>query len=309
MAHATTELTASDVAAYLDQHEHKSMLRFITCGSVDDGKSTLIGRLLYETHLVFEDHLAALELESKTVGTQGGELDFALLLDGLSAEREQGITIDVAYRFFSTERRKFIVADTPGHEQYTRNMVTGASTADLAVILVDARKGVLTQTRRHSYLVSLLGIRHVVVAVNKLDLDAAQAAFPELKRQLEGRGRPVVGISAATGDGVPGLLEVLRAELARLPAEPARATPNVRVYRLAPEAEGWTVEREEDGSYIVRGRRVERMAAMTDPDSPEGVEHLQRSLGRLGVVAALEQAGAQPGDLVRIGPIEVEWGE
>ena len=148
-----------------------------------------------------------------------------------------------------------------------------------------------------------------VVAVNKLDLDAAQTAFAELKRQLEGRGRPVVGISAATGDGVPGLLEVLRAELARLPAELARATPNVRVYRLAPEAEGWTVERDEDDTYVVRGRQVERMAAMTDPDSPEGVEHLQRSLGRLGVVAALEQAGAQPGDLVRIGPIEVEWGE
>ena len=138
-------------------HQYKSLLRFITCGSVDDGKSTLIGRLLYETHLVFEDHLAALEIDSAKVGTQGGDLDFALLLDGLSAEREQGITIDVAYRFFATEHRKFIVADTPGHEQYTRNMVTGASTADVAVILVDARKGVLTQTRRHSFLVSLLG--------------------------------------------------------------------------------------------------------------------------------------------------------
>ncbi len=158
MAHATNDLLADDIEAYLDQHEHKTMLRFITCGSVDDGKSTLIGRLLYDSKLVFEDHLAALEvgLEVK-VGTQGGELDFALLVDGLAAEREQGITIDVAYRFFSTERRKFIVADTPGHEQYTRNMVTGASTADVAVILIDARKGVLTQTRRHSYLVSLLG--------------------------------------------------------------------------------------------------------------------------------------------------------
>ena len=139
-----------------------SLLRFITCGSVDDGKSTLIGRLLYESHLVFDDHLAALEVDSRQVGTQGGDLDFALLVDGLAAEREQGITIDVAYRFFATEQKKFIVADTPGHEQYTRNMVTGASTADAAVILIDARKGVLTQTRRHSFLVSLLGIEHVV---------------------------------------------------------------------------------------------------------------------------------------------------
>ncbi|HVX22492.1 MAG TPA: sulfate adenylyltransferase subunit CysN [Acidimicrobiales bacterium] len=158
------------VEEYLARHERKSMLRFITCGSVDDGKSTLIGRLLYDSKLVFEDHLAALEVDSRRVGTQGGDLDFALLVDGLAAEREQGITIDVAYRFFTTDRRKFIVADTPGHEQYTRNMVTGASTADLAVILVDARKGVLTQTRRHSFLVSLLGIRQAVLAVNKLDL-------------------------------------------------------------------------------------------------------------------------------------------
>src|SRR5215217_3840135 len=154
MAHQST-LIASDIDAYLMSHQYKSLLRFITCGSVDDGKSTLIGRLLYESHLVFEDHLAALEAESKK-GTQGGELDFALLVDGLAAEREQGITIDVAYRFFATEKRKFIVADTPGHEQYTRNMVTGASTADLAVILIDARKGVLTQTRRHSYLAHLI---------------------------------------------------------------------------------------------------------------------------------------------------------
>jgi bifunctional enzyme CysN/CysC len=170
MAHVVDDLLATDIEGYLDAHERKSLLRFITCGSVDDGKSTLIGRLLYESKLVFEDHLAALEADSKKVGTQGGDLDFALLLDGLEAEREQGITIDVAYRFFSTARRKFIVADTPGHEQYTRNMVTGASTADVAVILVDARKGVLTQTRRHSYLAALLGIRRVVLAVNKLDL-------------------------------------------------------------------------------------------------------------------------------------------
>ncbi|MCL7983342.1 MAG: GTP-binding protein, partial [marine benthic group bacterium] len=169
MAHQS-ELIATDIESYLKAQEEKSLLRFITCGSVDDGKSTLIGRLLWDSKLVFEDHLAALEADSRRLGTQGEALDYALLLDGLQAEREQGITIDVAYRFFSTDKRKFIVADTPGHEQYTRNMVTGASTADLAVILIDARKGVLTQTRRHSYLVSLVGIRKVVLAINKMDL-------------------------------------------------------------------------------------------------------------------------------------------
>ena len=157
MTHSQDDLLATDIRAYLDRHEKKSMLRFITCGSVDDGKSTLIGRLLYDSKLVFEDHLAALEADSKKVGTQGGELDFALLVDGLSAEREQGITIDVAYRFFSTDRRKFIVADTPGHEQYTRNMVTGASTADLALLLVDARHGLTLQTRRHALICALMG--------------------------------------------------------------------------------------------------------------------------------------------------------
>ncbi|AWW73090.1 adenylyl-sulfate kinase [Erythrobacter sp. KY5] len=166
----TDALIAEDIDAYLQQHQHKSLLRFITCGSVDDGKSTLIGRLLYDSKMIFEDQLASLEADSVKHGTQGDEIDFALLVDGLAAEREQGITIDVAYRFFTTEKRKFIVADTPGHEQYTRNMVTGASTADLAVILVDARKGVLQQTRRHSYITHLLGIRHLVLAVNKMDL-------------------------------------------------------------------------------------------------------------------------------------------
>jgi len=166
----TDDLIAADINAYLEQHQHKSLLRFITCGSVDDGKSTLIGRLLYDSKMIFEDQLAALEADSKRVGTQGGEIDFALLVDGLAAEREQGITIDVAYRFFTTNKRKFIVADTPGHEQYTRNMVTGASTADLAVILIDARKGVLTQTRRHSYLAHLIGVKNLVLAVNKMDL-------------------------------------------------------------------------------------------------------------------------------------------
>lgn len=169
MAHASDPI-AANVEQYLRAHQRKGLLRFITCGSVDDGKSTLIGRLLYESQLLFEDQLAAVIADSRKWGTQGGDLDLALLVDGLAAEREQGITIDVAYRFFSTDRRKFIVADTPGHEQYTRNMITGASTADVAVILVDARKGVLTQTRRHSYLVSLIGIRQVVLAVNKMDL-------------------------------------------------------------------------------------------------------------------------------------------
>ena len=179
--YGSSELIEQDVEAYLEQHQHKSLLRFITCGSVDDGKSTLIGRLLYDSKMIFEDQLAALEADSKRHGTQGQEIDFALLVDGLAAEREQGITIDVAYRFFSTDKRKFIVADTPGHEQYTRNMVTGASTADLAVILIDARKGVLTQTRRHSYLVNLIGIRNIVLAVNKMDLVGYdQARFDEI---------------------------------------------------------------------------------------------------------------------------------
>ncbi|WP_370085156.1 GTP-binding protein, partial [Neptunomonas phycophila] len=169
MAHVS-DLISTDIDQYLKNHENKSLLRFITCGSVDDGKSTLIGRLLYESKMLFEDQLAAVESDSKKFGTQGDDIDFALLVDGLAAEREQGITIDVAYRFFSTDRRKFIVADTPGHEQYTRNMVTGASTADVAILMVDARKGILTQTKRHSYLASLIGIRHVIVAINKMDL-------------------------------------------------------------------------------------------------------------------------------------------
>ncbi|NBQ27010.1 MAG: sulfate adenylyltransferase subunit CysN [Rhodobacteraceae bacterium] len=168
--YVTDALIAQDIDAYLVAHQNKSLLRFITCGSVDDGKSTLIGRLLYDSKMIFEDQLAQLEADSKKVGTQGQEIDFALLVDGLAAEREQGITIDVAYRFFATEKRKFIVADTPGHEQFTRNMVTGASTAELAVILIDARKGILTQTRRHSYLTHLLGIKNIVLAVNKMDL-------------------------------------------------------------------------------------------------------------------------------------------
>jgi bifunctional enzyme CysN/CysC len=202
--------TAGDIEEYLARHARKGMLRFITCGSVDDGKSSLIGRLLHESKMIFEDQLAALADDSKRIGTRGGELDFALLVDGLAAEREQGITIDVAYRFFSTDKRKFIVADTPGHEQYTRNMVTGASTADLAVILIDARKGVLTQTRRHSYLVALLGIRQVVVAVNKMDLvDYSHAAFAEIERDYREFARRInvdaitcIPVSAVAGDNI-----------------------------------------------------------------------------------------------------------
>jgi bifunctional enzyme CysN/CysC len=209
MAHAI-DLSGQDILSYLKAHEHKDLLRFITCGSVDDGKSTLIGRLLYESKLVYEDQLAALDADSKKHGTQGEELDFALLVDGLAAEREQGITIDVAYRFFSTEKRKFIVADTPGHEQYTRNMVTGASTADLAVILIDARKGVLTQTRRHSYIVSLLGIRHIVLAVNKMDavgyaqatFDAIVADYRDFARQIGLTDITFIPMSALKGENI-----------------------------------------------------------------------------------------------------------
>ncbi|GAA0760375.1 bifunctional enzyme CysN/CysC [Erythromicrobium ramosum] len=209
----TDALIAEDIDAYLEQHQHKSLLRFITCGSVDDGKSTLIGRLLYDSKMIFEDQLAALESDSARHGTQGTEIDFALLVDGLAAEREQGITIDVAYRFFTTEKRKFIVADTPGHEQYTRNMVTGASTADLAVILIDARKGVLQQTRRHSYLVHLLGIRHVVLAVNKMDLvgydqatfDAILADYRAFATSIGISDFTAIPISGFKGDNITAL--------------------------------------------------------------------------------------------------------
>lgn len=204
MAHKDA-LIATDIEQYLEAHEQKSLLRFITCGSVDDGKSTLIGRLLYESKLIFEDQLSALQADSRRHGTQGEKLDFALLVDGLAAEREQGITIDVAYRFFSTEKRKFIVADTPGHEQYTRNMATGASTADLAIVMIDARKGVLTQTRRHSYIISLLGLRHVVLCVNKMDLVGYDhARFAEIEAAYRAFAEPL-GLSAITAIPVSAL--------------------------------------------------------------------------------------------------------
>ena len=244
MAHAS-DLIASDIEGYLKAHQHKGLLRFITCGSVDDGKSTLIGRLLYESKLLFDDHLAAVQADSRKWGTQGDQIDFALLVDGLAAEREQGITIDVAYRFFSTDKRKFIVADTPGHEQYTRNMVTGASTADAAVLMVDARKGLLTQTRRHSLLVSLLGIRHVLVAVNKMDLvDWSREVFQRIRQSYEDFAGPLgfesitfVPMSAFKGDNVTepsprtawhngptlmGWLETVPVDAARLQRGPLR---------------------------------------------------------------------------------------
>lgn len=209
-AYTPDALIAADIHAYLDTHQHKSMLRFITCGSVDDGKSTLIGRLLYDSKTIFEDQLSQLEADSRRLGTQGQNIDFALLVDGLAAEREQGITIDVAYRFFATDRRKFIVADTPGHEQYTRNMVTGASTADCAVILIDARKGVLTQTRRHSFLAHLIGIRQLVLAVNKMDLvghdqatfDAIVADYAAFAAGIGIAGFTAIPLSGLTGANI-----------------------------------------------------------------------------------------------------------
>ena len=201
---------ALDIEGYLKEHENKDMLRFLTCGSVDDGKSTLIGRMLYDSKMIFDDQLSAAEGESKKYGTTGEKIDMALLVDGLQSEREQGITIDVAYRFFATENRKFIIADTPGHEQYTRNMVTGASTADVAIILIDARKGILTQTRRHSFIVSLLGIEHVVVAINKMDLvdfsedvfNEISKAYGELADELGIKNTYYIPVSALNGDNV-----------------------------------------------------------------------------------------------------------
>ena len=212
MVHVS-DLISEDIESYLAAHEQKELLRFITCGSVDDGKSTLIGRMLYESHMLFDDQLAALEADSKKVGTQEGEIDFALLVDGLAAEREQGITIDVAYRFFSTDKRKYIVADTPGHEEYTRNMATGASTADVAIILVDASQGVLTQTRRHSFIVSMVGVKRIILAVNKLDLvDYSEGVFNQIKQDyhkfadeaLSLEEITAIPISALKGDNIVG---------------------------------------------------------------------------------------------------------
>jgi bifunctional enzyme CysN/CysC len=280
----SSELIERDIDAYLEAHEHKSLLRFITCGSVDDGKSTLIGRLLYESQMLFEDQMAALEADSKRVGTQGEELDFALLLDGLAAEREQGITIDVAYRFFSTDTRKYIVADTPGHEQYTRNMVTGASTADCAVILLDARKGVLTQTRRHSYLVWLLGLRHVAVAVNKMDLvDYSEERFHEIERQY-GKFAERLGLEEFTLIPVSGL----RGDnvLERSEAMPWYDGPTLMEYLEAVEIDQ---ERMQDAPFRLPVQWVNR------PSSD--------FRGYAGTVAAGQVA---PGDRIAVLPAGVE---
>ncbi|HEY1879769.1 MAG TPA: sulfate adenylyltransferase subunit CysN, partial [Caulobacteraceae bacterium] len=288
------DTAVADVEAYLEAQANKSLLRFITCGSVDDGKSTLIGRLLYDSKMIFDDQLAALEADSKRVGTQGGDIDFALLVDGLSAEREQGITIDVAYRFFATDKRKFIVADTPGHEQYTRNMVTGASTADLAVILIDARKGVLTQTRRHSFLVRLIGIRQVVLAVNKMDLvDFDEAVFHQIVADYQDFAAQIgltditaIPLSALRGDNVaagggrmtwhagPTLIEALETapiDAARLARGPLRM-PVQWVNRPDPSFRGFSgqiasgVVRLGDGVRVLPSGRETRIARVVTQD-------------------------------------------
>ena len=267
-----------DIDAYLRGHENKSLLRFITCGSVDDGKSTLIGRLLHDTRTIFDDQLAALRADSARMGTQGTEIDFALLVDGLAAEREQGITIDVAYRYFSTDRRKFIVADTPGHEQYTRNMVTGASTADLAVILVDARKGVLTQTRRHGYLVNLLGVRRFVLAVNKMDLvgydrarfDAIVADYAAFAREIGAEETVAIPISGFRGDNV----------IAASPAMPWYAGPT-----LLDHLETVSVEAEAERAFRMPVQWVNR------PD-----------LDFRGFAGTVASGTVRPGDAVRVLP-------
>ena len=278
--YVTDRLIAEDIEAYLESHQHKTMLRFITCGSVDDGKSTLIGRLLYDSKMIFEDQLAALESDSKRVGTQGAEIDFALLVDGLAAEREQGITIDVAYRFFNTERRKFIVADCPGHEQYTRNMVTGASTADLAVILVDARKGVLVQTRRHSYLCHLIGIRNLVLAVNKMDLvdysqevfDAIVADYAAFAAEIGIESFTAVPISGFRGDNI------------------TSRSPNMAWYA---------------GPTLVDHLETVEVLTARDADKPFRlpVQWVNRpNLDFRGFAGLIASGGVKPGDAVRVLP-------
>ena len=279
-AYQTDALIAEDIDAYLAQHQHKDMLRFITCGSVDDGKSTLIGRLLYDSKMIFEDQLAALESDSKRMGTQGQEIDFALLVDGLAAEREQGITIDVAYRFFATEKRKFIVADCPGHEQYTRNMVTGASTADLAVILIDARKGVLVQTRRHSYLCKLLGIRNVVLAVNKMDLiEYDQARYDEIVADYAAFAAEI-GISQFT-------------------AMPISGFKGDNITALSPNTPWYT------GPALVAHLEAVQLNAAQDAEGPLRlpVQWVNRpNLDFRGFSGLIARGSVQPGDAVRVLP-------
>ena len=322
MAHHVSDLAATDIAAYLKSHEEKSLLRFLTCGSVDDGKSTLIGRLLYESRLVFEDQLDALHADSRRLGTQGDRPDLALLVDGLAAEREQGITIDVAYRFFSTERRKFIVADTPGHEQYTRNMATGASTADLAIILVDARKGILTQTRRHSFIVSRLGIRNIVVAVNKMDLIGHDAAvFRRIEREYRLLARALgddldivaIPISALEGDNViepgaampwydgPTLMEHLeRVEVGdgradtpfRLPVQWVNR-PNLDFRGFAGQIAGGTVRIGDRVTVLPSGRgsRVTGIVTM-------GEDRAQAAAGRSVTLTLADEIDVSRGDMI-----------
>ena len=319
---AERELVATNVSEWLAKHEAKEMLRFITCGSVDDGKSTLIGRLLYDCRQIFDDQLEALEAESKKIGTQAGKLDFALLVDGLSAEREQGITIDVAYRFFSSEKRKFIVADTPGHEQYTRNMITGASTADLAVLLIDARKGVLTQTRRHSYLAHLVGIRRFVLAITKMDLidfdreafEAILADYAEFAGRIGIKDWVAIPLSGTSGDNVtarsektswydgPTLLEHLDSveiDVAADAAKPLRMPvqwvnrPNLAFRGFAGQIASGTVGPGSEVRILPSGRttRIERVVTM-DGDLDEAVA------GQSVTVTLADEIDCSRGDVI-----------
>ena len=317
----TASADTTDIASYLKAHEDKPLLRFITCGSVDDGKSTLIGRLLWESKRLFDDQLAALEADSRRHGTQGERIDYALLMDGLAAEREQGITIDVAYRYFDTEKRKFIVADCPGHEQYTRNMATGASTADLAVVLVDARKGLLAQTRRHSYIVSLLGIRHVVLAVNKMDLvgydpavyEDIAAGYRALATQLGIPDVQVIPLSALEGDNLlqrspntpwyegPALLEHLES----VQVEDGQARSGLRlpvqwVNRPNQDFRGFAgtiaggVARPGDPVVVLPSARRSSIAQVLGPDGP-----LERAVaGQAVTITLADEIDVSRGDLI-----------
>ena len=288
MSHQS-DLISQDILAYLSQHERKELLRFLTCGNVDDGKSTLIGRLLHDSKMIYEDHMEAITRDSKKSGTTGEEVDLALLVDGLQAEREQGITIDVAYRYFSTAKRKFIIADTPGHEQYTRNMATGASTCDLAIILIDARYGVQTQTKRHSFIASLLGIKHIVVAVNKMDLmDFDQTVYDKIREDylqfasglelLDGDKVQFVPMSALKGDNVvnrserspwytgPSLMEIL--ETVEIASDRKTRQPIINGHMFVPMDDGNTMV------FNWIGRRGDESL------SPDWREYVERLRGR-----------------------------
>lgn len=323
MAHVS-DLISEDIEKYLKTHEQKSLLRFITCGSVDDGKSTLIGRLLYESKMLFEDQMDALVADSKKVGTQGGDLDFALLVDGLAAEREQGITIDVAYRFFSTDQRKFIVADTPGHEQYTRNMVTGASTADVAVVMIDARRGVLTQSKRHSYLASLIGIRKIVLAVNKMDLmDYSEkvyndivADYREFARKIGLEDITAIPMSALRGENITersehmtwyhgttlmGYLETVEVDEARQQKLPFRMPvqwvnrPNLDFRGFAGRIAGGTIHPGDDVRILPSGR-VTKVARIVTQDGD-----LQQAVAGQSITLTLaDEVDCSRGDVIAL---------